>query len=104
MMFLLVLFFLIVCGIAACLVLVQQGAKKIWPQQAPFTSHSPVPVSEQHTADGVYDCAQIDSSLQGRIKHLNALFALYQSGGLKLEEYERLKRDLIYYDRPINHR
>jgi hypothetical protein len=94
---------LLVCGIAACLLLVQKGVRKIWPQQAPVNPHSPVPGAEQCATDGAHDRAESDSPLQRRIKDLNALFALYQLGGLSLEEYERLKRDLIYHDRPINH-
>lgn len=103
MMFILILFFLLICGIAACLVLVQKGARKIWPQQAPVHPHSPLSGAEQCTADGAHDHAQSDTLLQRRIKDLNALFALYKSGGLTLEEYERLKRELIYQDHPINH-
>jgi hypothetical protein len=102
MMFILILFFFLVCGIAACLVLVQKGVRKIWPQQMPVNPHSPVPRAEQCATDDAHNRAQSDRPLQRRIRDLNALFALYQSGGLSLEEYERLKRDLIYHDRLIN--
>jgi hypothetical protein len=64
--------------------------------------HSPVPRAEQCATDDAHNRAQSDRPLQRRIRDLNALFALYQSGGLSLEEYERLKRDLIYHDRLIN--
>jgi hypothetical protein len=92
MMFILILFFFLVCGIAACLVLVQKGVRKIWPQQMPVNPHSPVPRAEQCATDDAHNRAQSDRPLQRRIRDLNALFALY----------ERLKRDLIYHDRLIN--